>query len=91
MLLSDGTAAAEVPVAWQLVKKLGLPIPAEDGPGGIQPVGDLSLFNDLGLNAMELGALCDDLELYPDEMLSSIASRLGFGEPFRRAVDAALS
>jgi len=32
------------------------------------------------MNAMELGALCDDLDLYPDEMLGTIAARLGFGE-----------
>ena len=36
---------------------------------------------------MELAALCDDLDLYPDEMLGSVASRLGFGEAFQAAVD----
>ena len=34
----------------------------------------------------DLGALLDDVELYPDEMLSEIARRLGFGELFDDAV-----
>jgi hypothetical protein len=36
---------------------------------------------------MEIGTLVDDLDLYPDEMLASISSRLGFGDLFQRAVD----
>ena len=34
---------------------------------------------DLGMGAMDMGALLDDVELYPDEMLADIATRLGFG------------
>jgi putative tRNA adenosine deaminase-associated protein len=45
---------------------------------------------DLGMAAMDLGALCDDLDLYPDEMLAKIAERLGCGPAFRHAVDAAV-
>jgi len=37
---------------------------------------------------MELGAISGDLELYPDEMLLSIANRIGFAAAFERAVDA---
>ena len=33
-----------------------------------------------------MGALLDDVELYPDEMLSDIARRLGFGDLFDDAV-----
>ena len=50
------------------------------------PAGDLDLLGDLGLHASDLGALLDDVELYPDEMLSEIARRLGFGELFDDAV-----
>jgi putative tRNA adenosine deaminase-associated protein len=73
-----------------VLEALDLPMPSADDER-VQPAGDLGIFSDLGMNAMELGALCDDLDLYPDEMLASIASRLGFGEPFRRALDAALA
>ncbi len=31
---------------------------------------------------MDMGALLDDLDLYPDEQLSDIATKLGFGPRF---------
>jgi putative tRNA adenosine deaminase-associated protein len=91
LLLSDVTAAEESPLAREVLDELDLPMPEDEDLDQVQPAGDLGLFTDLGMDAMELGALCDDLELYPDEMLASVASRLGFGEPFQRAVDTALS
>jgi len=51
------------------------------------PAGDLSIFADLGLDEMELGILSGDVDLLPDEVLSSIAARLGFSEPFERAIE----
>jgi hypothetical protein len=38
----------------------------------------------------ELAMICEDPDLYPDEMLSSIASRLGFGEEFEQTLDQVL-
>ena len=38
--------------------------------------------SDLGMNGMEISALCDDAELFPDEQLEAIANRLGFGDQF---------
>ncbi len=35
---------------------------------------------------MDMGALLDELDLYPDEMLSDIAVRLGFGREFDELV-----
>jgi hypothetical protein len=32
--------------------------------------------------ALELSVLCDDGDLYPDEILGDVADRLGFGEAF---------
>jgi putative tRNA adenosine deaminase-associated protein len=54
----------------------------------VQPAGDLDIFADLGVAAMEVSAICSDLELYPDEMLAQISSRIGFGPQFDRAVEA---
>jgi putative tRNA adenosine deaminase-associated protein len=54
----------------------------------VQPAGDLDIFADLGVSAMEVAAVCGDLELYPDEMLAQIAARIGFGPQFDQAVDA---
>ncbi len=85
VLLSDVTAAAEWELAASAVEFLKLPLPEdEDEP---EAAGDLDLLADLGVHAMDLAALIDDEELYPDEMLSDVARRLGFGELFDDAVD----
>lgn len=90
LLLSDATAASEWPVARQVLDELDLPEPDDEEIDDVQPVGNLHMFDDLGLDARELGTLLGDLDLYPDEMLSGIARRLGFGEAFERAVDVAM-
>jgi putative tRNA adenosine deaminase-associated protein len=86
LLLSDVGAATESPLARAVVDYLQLPRP-DDDDDQIQPAGDLSVVADLGLSAMELGALCDDVDLYPDELLSDIARRIGFGREFDEALD----
>ncbi len=84
VLLSDVTAASEWELAASVVEFLHLPLPDdEDEP---EAAGDLELLDDLGLNAMDLAALLDDEDLYPDEMLSDVARQLGFGELFDDAV-----
>ncbi|MGW5362419.1 tRNA adenosine deaminase-associated protein [Actinopolymorpha pittospori] len=89
-LLSDVTAATDWPLAREVLDELALPVPDEDDEDQAQPAGDLTIVADLGMAAMDLGALCDDLDLYPDEMLAKIAERLGCGPAFRHAVDAAV-
>lgn len=84
VLLSDITAAAEWELAASAVEFLQLPMPEdEDDP---EAAGDLDLLGDLGMQAMDLAVLLDDDDLYPDEMLSDVARRLGFGELFDDAV-----
>ncbi|GGD12285.1 tRNA adenosine deaminase-associated protein [Nocardioides daphniae] len=83
VLLSDVTAAQEWEIAESVVDFLGLPDPEDDDYG---PAGDLGIVADLGMHADDMGALVDDVELYPDEMLSDIATRLGFGPAFDDAV-----
>jgi putative tRNA adenosine deaminase-associated protein len=77
LLLSDITAASDWPIARDVVDELDLPLPEDDDEQA--PAGDLSIVADLGMGAMDMGALLDDVDLYPDEMLGDIASRLGFG------------
>ena len=84
LLLSDVTAADEWEIARSAVEQLGLPYPEEDDDQ--VPAGDLDLLGDLGLHAIDLGELLDDDELYPDEVLSDVARRLGFGTLFDEAV-----
>ena len=86
LLLSDVTAGTEWPIARAVLDELEIPVPDDDDDEHVEPAGDLGIVSDLGLDTMELAALCDDLDLYPDEMLGSIASRLGFGDQFQRAL-----
>jgi putative tRNA adenosine deaminase-associated protein len=86
VLLSDVTAADEWELATSAVEFLGLPLPEDEEDDEQVPAGDLDLLGDLGMQAMDMAVLLDDLDLYPDEMLSEIARRLGFGELFDDAV-----
>lgn len=95
VFLSDITASWDWPLARQALEYLDIPVPEEEELEAIfqeedekpLPAGDLSIFADLGLDEMELGSLSGDVDLLPDEVLSSIAARLGFSEPFERALD----
>lgn len=84
VLLSDVTAADEWELARSALEALDLPLPDEEDEQ--EPAGDLALLADLGLPAMDLGLLLDDFDLYPDEMVSEIARKLGFGPLFDKAV-----
>ena len=85
VLLSDITAATEWELARSALDALGLP-PPEDDDEDDGPAGDLDLLGDLGVPAVEMGALLDDPEAFPDEILSDVARALGFGELFDDAV-----
>lgn len=82
VLLSDVTAAQDWELADSVLDHLSLPEPDEDDHG---PAGDLGIVADLGMHPIDMGVLLDDVDLYPDEMLSTIATRLGFGREFDEA------
>lgn len=88
LLLSDVTAAVAWDLAVQVLEHLDLEVPGDDDLEDVWPVGDLGVFDDLGLDEMEMGAILSDVDAYADEMLSALARRLGFSEPFERVVDA---
>ena len=90
IFLSDVTAAADWPLARQVLDHLAVALPDDEELDQVLPAGDLSIFADLGVDEMELGALSGDLDLFPDEVLASLAVRLGFGPAMERALDAAL-
>jgi putative tRNA adenosine deaminase-associated protein len=87
IFLSDVTASVDWPLAAQVVEYLELEIPDDEDLDQVLPAGNMSIFVDLGLDEMELGAISGDLDLYPDEMLSKIADSLGFGAAFERAIE----
>ena len=47
-----------------------------------EPAGDLALLADLGVAEEVMEELLDDVDLYPDEVLSDLARLMGFGELF---------
>lgn len=83
LLLSDVTAADEWELAQSVVEHLGLPMPEEEDD--VEPAGDLAIFADAGMSAIDMAVLLDD-DLYPDEALSEVARQIGFGELFDDAV-----
>jgi putative tRNA adenosine deaminase-associated protein len=87
VLLSDVTAA----VAWDLARQacdyLGVPVPSEEDLDDIWPAGDLEIFEDLGMESMEVGALLADTDAYADEQLLALVRRLGLAEPYEQVVD----
>jgi putative tRNA adenosine deaminase-associated protein len=88
VFLSDVTASVEWPLARQVLEYLDIDVPDDDDDlDQVLPVGDMSIFADLGLDEMELGAISGDLEAFPDEMLISIGEKLGFAIPLERALD----
>lgn len=84
ILLSDVTAATDWPIARSALEHLEIPIPEDDDEQ--VPAGDLAIVADLGMGAMDMGALLDDFDLYPDELLGDIARRLGFGSLYDEVV-----
>lgn len=84
LLLSDVTAASEWPIARDVVDELDLPMPDDDDDPA--PAGDLGILADLGVGAMDMGAMLDDVDAYPDELLSDIAGRIGIGQQFDELV-----
>lgn len=86
LLLSDVSSALDWELAAQVLDELELDPPDEDFDE-VLPAGDLDVFDDLGLLEMELGAILADEDAYADEMLSTLARRLGFAAEYERVVD----
>jgi len=85
VLLSDVTAAEEWELAESAADFLGVALEEID-EDEVEPAGDLGILSDSGVSAIDMGILIDDEELYPDEILSEIARKLGFGQLFDDAV-----
>jgi putative tRNA adenosine deaminase-associated protein len=84
VLLSDATAAPDWALARSAIGHLGVHVDVDDDQA---PAGDLDIVADMGFSAAEMGALLDDYDLYPEEVLSEIARTVGFGDKFDEIVD----
>jgi putative tRNA adenosine deaminase-associated protein len=90
LFLSDIAAALDYPLARQVLEALDIPVPDDDDLDQVLPAGDLSIFADLGLEEMELGAIAADLDLYPEDAVAAIGERIRLGDAVGRALDSAL-
>ena len=88
VVLNDAAAALDWPIARDVVDLLGEELPDPDDDA--EPVGDLSMFADLGLSDFDLGAIIDNLDLGSDQALMEIADKINIGPQFRRVAEAAL-
>jgi putative tRNA adenosine deaminase-associated protein len=89
VLLSDGAAASDWPIARDVVDYLGEePLDEEEDEG--EPIGDLGIVADLGLSDFDMSAIIDNLELGSVEMLTQIADKIKLNPQFRKAVEAAV-
>jgi putative tRNA adenosine deaminase-associated protein len=83
LLVSDVYAAEAYPLGLEVLDRLGPALPPDDDDSDEPlPGGDLRIVEDFGMPLDELELLLDDLDLYPDEQLGTIAARIGFGEQF---------
>ncbi len=89
MLLSDAAAAGEWDLAADVLATLGVPAPDADDDD-VQPAGDIGVLADLGISRLEAVAMCEDLDLYPDDVFARIAGRLGFRSQLDETLDALL-
>lgn len=86
LILSDAAAALDWPLAAEALQLLGVPAPDDAEDAEFEPAGDLTMLADLGMAAEELGVLCEDPDLYPDEVLGVVAERIGIGAQFDEIV-----
>lgn len=86
LMLNDSAAANDWPIARDIADYLGEDIPEDDDDG--EPIGDLGILKDLGISEFDLTAMCDDLDLGSDQLLTEVADKIKIGPQFRKVVDA---
>ena len=75
--VSDGSAVLDYALADEAADLAGM-IVDDDELEDFEPVGDLAIYADFGLDATALTFICNDPDLYPDEQIRAIAKRIGF-------------
>ncbi|CAB4939571.1 unannotated protein [freshwater metagenome] len=86
-LVSDIFAAEDWPLGLDVLDRLEMPSPEDDEGDDPQPGGDLRILADFGIGADEIEMLLEDSERWPDEVLATLATRIGFGDQFDIALE----
>lgn len=90
VMLSDSAAANDWPIARDIADYLNEDIPEEDDDES-EPIGDLGIVSDLGVSEFDLTAMCEDLDLGSDQLLTEVAEKIKFGPQFRKVVESAFA
>jgi len=93
LFLSNAAVAADDRIAGEVVERLDPAADpretAEAAEASEAPIGDLEIFADLGLSALDLSVVCERLqyerELGLREAVEGIAARIGFADQFAMA------
>ncbi len=85
VLLSDGGAANDWPIARDIVDYLNQEVPDEDDDSA--PMGDMDMFAANGLRAFELEQITTDYDEDSDELVRQIVRKLKVAPEFDRAVE----
>lgn len=81
VFLSDLNAAYDWAIADEAAKLLEVELPDDDEElDEPEPIGDYGIIADFGMDAVSMEVLCTNDEIFPDEIITSIATRLGFGD-----------
>lgn len=81
---SDGVAAADWPLARDVLDMLGVEVPEDDDESA--PVGDLGILADAGLHDFQLEAMAEDYDEDSATLVERIADRIKFGPEFAKAL-----
>jgi putative tRNA adenosine deaminase-associated protein len=83
-MLSDGASTLDWSLADEAATLIGFD---DDDPEEYEPIGDVELLEDFGVNPDDIVAICQNEDLYPDEQLGAIAERLGFADQWQAALN----
>lgn len=84
LMLSDGASTLDWSLADEAATLIGFD---DDDPEEYEPIGDVDLLEDFGVNPDDIVAICQNEDLYPDEQLGAIAERLGFADQWQAALN----
>ncbi|MDI1289959.1 MAG: tRNA adenosine deaminase-associated protein [bacterium] len=85
LMISDAIALLDWSLAREAAELIGLEWDEADVEE-FEAAGDVSLCADFGLDGAELVMICQDEEMYPDELVRAIAKRLGFSKELADAL-----
>jgi putative tRNA adenosine deaminase-associated protein len=83
VLLTEANAAFDYDLAEEAFDLLDLDAPEDDDYDDFEPVGDLALMADFGVDSDAVELMLNNEDLFPDEQVAHLAHRLGFSDQLK--------